>query len=125
MIFLYKTFKFKYFITILPDIYRRRYMNRKIVSAFVCLLFISMIPIAAGLSSDIVEERGSESANRRLYLVFGFFPETTNETICYWIIPPFLMAELLVDDLQSVYHGRFFIIGFSTCKPNYSPPSLN
>lgn len=100
-------------------------MNREIVSVFVCLLFISIIPIAAGLNSDIAEERGSESIDGRLYLVFGFFPETINGTIYYWIIPPFLMAQLLVENLRSGYHGRFFIIGFSTCKPNYCPPSLN
>ena len=100
-------------------------MNRKIVSVLICLLFISMIPIAAGLNNNIAEERGSKSVDRGIYLVFGFFPETANETICYWVIPLFLMAQLSVDDLRSYYHGRFFIIGFSTCRPYYCPPSLN
>lgn len=32
-------------------------MNRKILSVLICLLFISTIPIAAGLNNNIAEER--------------------------------------------------------------------
>ena len=99
-------------------------MSRKIVSVFICFLFISMIPIAAGLNNDIVEKRGLEPIDRKIYLVFGFFPETINESIYYWVIPLFIKSQISVDELRLGFNCRFFIIGISRSKPYYYRPTL-
>jgi len=62
-------------------------MNRKIVSVFICMLIIAMIPVTAGMNNcENKIEAGVKSTPIILVPILGLFPQVSENNITFWIL---------------------------------------
>ena len=61
-------------------------MNKKIISVFICLLFMGMIPVAAGMNNyDNIETESSNTPILSIF-IFGIFPNVSENNITFWAL---------------------------------------
>lgn len=97
--------------------YIQKKMNKKIISIFICLLLMGIIPVAAGMDNykDKIETEASDG-ELMIALVFGFFPKCNNFNITYFGITQFQWISIPKDKFEG-YIGTFIILGSYDSSP--------
>ena len=92
-------------------------MNKKLISIFICLLLMGIIPVAAGMNNykDKIEAEVSDG-ELMIMLVSGFFPKCNNCNITYFGIPQFQWMTIPKDKFEG-YIGIFIIWGSYDSSP--------
>jgi len=89
-------------------------MKKKIVSVFICLLFLSIIPIATG-SEHSTTIRESENSSVPICRIFGLFPQVSGDNITYMILP--FVWYTIQKDRFTGHLGQIIIYGIYYPSP--------
>jgi len=68
-------------------------MKKKIISVFICLLLIGMIPVVAGMNNYDKIETETDSDIVMAISIFGLFPKITENNITFWALAWFTIPK--------------------------------
>jgi len=89
-------------------------MKKKLASVFICLLFLAIIPIAAGTEYSVAI-RENEDASVPIFRIIGLFPHVSGNNITFMILP--FVWYTIQKDRFAGYVGQIIIYGFYYPSP--------
>jgi hypothetical protein len=82
-----------------------------------CILSLLIILLPSVISID--SSTKVNTPDRVKFLVVGFFPETRQDMVFYYLIPGILWGQILYSKVTIIWLGSLFILGISDVRPNY------